>query len=80
MCTGTFSRGTFGAVRALTDAALRTRNEHFLLEHFGGLDDFWMLFYVPIFRSVNGLETVTPDLGRPFHWLRDSTAEGDLAG
>lgn len=74
MCAGVFSRGTYGAVRALTDPTLRTRNEQFLTEYFGGLDDFWMLFYVPVFRSMKGLETVTPDLKRPFHRLRDSAS------
>jgi transcriptional regulator with XRE-family HTH domain len=78
-CSGIFSRGTFGAVRALTDATLRARNEQFLLDHFGGLEDFWMLFYVPVFQSVNGLETITPDLERPFHRLRDSQGGADEA-
>ena len=72
ICAGVFSRGTYGAVRALTDTHLRGRNERFLSDHFGGLDDFWFLFYVPVFPSVGGLQTMTPDLGRPFHRLRDS--------
>lgn len=80
LCTGTFSRGTFGAVRALTDPTLRARNEEFLLKHFGTLDHFWMLFYVPVFRAMAGLETVTPDLERPFHRLRDSVGRGDDEG
>lgn len=73
LCSGVFSRGTFGAVRALTDPQLRGRNEAFLAEHFGGTDDFWLLFYVPVFRGKSGMGTVTPDLARPFHWLRGSS-------
>jgi transcriptional regulator with XRE-family HTH domain len=72
ICSGVFSRGTHGSVRALTDAKLRSRNEQFLFDQFGGLDDFWFLFYVPVFRAAEGLETVTPDLERPFHRLRSS--------
>jgi transcriptional regulator with XRE-family HTH domain len=73
ICSGVFSRGTYGAVRALTDAALRTRNEQFLAEHMT-LDDFWMLLHVPIFAAgVSGAETITPDLARPFHRLRSSS-------
>jgi transcriptional regulator with XRE-family HTH domain len=75
LCTGVFSRGTFGAVRAFTDPTLRARNEQFLRAHFKDPDDFWMLFYVPVFRAMHGLETVTPDLARPFHRLHDS--QGD---
>lgn len=72
VCAGIFSRGTLGAVRALTDPQMRARNELFLTDHFGGTDDFWLLFYVPVFRGVAGLGTVTPDLARPFHRLRGS--------
>ncbi|HEY6795003.1 MAG TPA: helix-turn-helix transcriptional regulator [Kineosporiaceae bacterium] len=72
ICSGVFSRGTYGAVRSLTDPTLRSRNEQFLIDQFGGLGDFWFLFYVPVFRAAAGLETVTPDLERPFHRLRSS--------
>jgi hypothetical protein len=41
-----------------------------LSEQFEGLDDFCLLFYVPILRANDRLETLTPDLGRPFHRLR----------
>jgi hypothetical protein len=72
MCTGLFSRGTYGAVRALTDPQLRSRNESFIAERFKDRDDFWLLFYVPVFRGMRGLGTVTPDLERPLHFLRGS--------
>jgi transcriptional regulator with XRE-family HTH domain len=72
VCSGIFSRGTYGAVRALTDPALRSRNEAFLHQQFGGTDDFWLLTLVPVFRGMSGLGTVTPDLARPLHFLRGS--------
>jgi transcriptional regulator with XRE-family HTH domain len=71
ICTGVFSRGTYGAVRALTDANLRTINEKYLSEHLD-LTDFWMLMHVPVFSGPTGAQTLTPDLTRPFHRLRTS--------
>ena len=72
ICSGIFSRGTYGAVRAFTDANLRTRNEQWLYEH-ANPADFWMFLQVPVFPGAEGLETVTPDLERPFHRLRMSS-------
>ena len=80
ICTGVFSRGTYGAVRTLTDAHLRTSNEAFLMEHFGSFDNFWILLHVPVAgmrdpgdEELAALETFTPDLRRPFHRLRLSS-------
>jgi transcriptional regulator with XRE-family HTH domain len=72
ICSGIFSRGTLGAVRAITDAKLRTRNEQWLYENVDP-DDFWMLLRVPVFPNPNGARTVTPDLEREFLRLRVST-------
>ncbi len=72
VCTGIFSRGTYGAARALTDAHLRGRNEKYLAEHLD-LTDFWMLMHIPVFSGPAGALTVTPDLSRPFHRLRTSS-------
>jgi transcriptional regulator with XRE-family HTH domain len=69
ICTGAFSRGTYGAVRALTDANLRARNERFIQARFSDVNDFWIMFQVPVY---GGVQTVTPDLERAFHRLRDS--------
>lgn len=69
LCVGGFSRGTYGAVRAFTDARLRTRNERYVRDHFREENDFWMLFHVP----VVGGRTITPDLERAFHRLRLSS-------
>ncbi len=72
ICTGVFSRGTYGAVRALTDVNLRSRNEKYLGEHVD-LNEFWLLLHVPVFGGVAGAQTLTPDLSRPFHRLRASS-------
>jgi hypothetical protein len=69
ICTGAFSRGTYGAVRAFTDANLRTRNERYIQARFSDISDFWIMFQVPVY---GGRQTVTPDLARAFHRLRDS--------
>jgi hypothetical protein len=73
MCSGIFSRGTYGAVRALTDATLRPRNERYLAGHHD-LQNFWLLMHVPVFAGPTGALTVTPDLTRPFHRLRSSAS------
>ena len=66
--SGLFSRGTFGAVRAFTDANLRARNENYV---YNTLDpaNFWVLTEVPVF---GGLTTLTPDLAGPLHRIRTS--------
>jgi transcriptional regulator with XRE-family HTH domain len=69
ICTGAFSRGTYGAVRAFTDANLRTRNERYIQARFSNVNDFWIMFQVPVF---SGRQTVTPDFERAFLRLRDS--------
>jgi transcriptional regulator with XRE-family HTH domain len=57
ICSGMYARGTYGAVRALTDIRFRDRNAQYLQEHFGGSDAYCILMKVPI---VNGA-TLTPD-------------------
>jgi transcriptional regulator with XRE-family HTH domain len=72
IASGVFSRGTYGAVRALTDANLRGINEKYLSEHLD-ITSFWMLMHVPVFGGPTGAQTLTPDLTRPFHRLRTAT-------
>jgi transcriptional regulator with XRE-family HTH domain len=69
ICSGIFSRGTLGAVRALIDPKLRESNEAWLAANVD-LDDFWMLTRIPVFPTANGARTVTPDLARETHQLR----------
>lgn len=67
ICNGVYSRGVLGAVRMLTDDAVRERNEAYLASRFpNGV--FGILTKVPV---ING-EAVTPDLeiseNRLFEW------------
>jgi transcriptional regulator with XRE-family HTH domain len=57
ICNGMFGRGTYGAVRALTDARFRDRNEEYLKKRFRGERAYSVITRVPV---VIG-ETVTPD-------------------
>lgn len=57
ICNGMYGRGTYGAVRALTDARFRDRNSEYLRLRFGDSDSYCILTRVPI---VNGA-TLTPD-------------------
>jgi transcriptional regulator with XRE-family HTH domain len=70
ICNGMYGRGTYGAVRALTDANFRDRNTEYLRSRFGGSDTYCILSRIPI---VNGA-TLTPDwtVGdrRCFEWSR----------
>jgi hypothetical protein len=70
ICAGIFSRGTYGAVRAFTDANLRARNERYLERHFPNTNKFWILFRVPVY---SGARTITPDFERAYHRVRDSS-------
>jgi hypothetical protein len=47
-----------GAVRCLTDANFRDRNEQHILDKFGDAPDFGVLMRVPVHRG----KTITPDL------------------
>lgn len=57
ICNGMYGRGTYGAVRALTDARFRERNAEYLHEKFGNRDSYCILTRVPV---VDGA-TLTPD-------------------
>jgi transcriptional regulator with XRE-family HTH domain len=58
LCNGMFARGTYAAVRTLTDARFRDRNERFLWKRFGGFERFSVLARALI--TPRG-EVVTPD-------------------
>jgi hypothetical protein len=60
ICNGIYSRGVYGAVRCLTDKAVRGANEKYLAERFPQ-GNFALLLKV----SVLGNETVSPDLQNP---------------
>ncbi|WP_165952639.1 helix-turn-helix domain-containing protein [Kribbella albertanoniae] len=64
VCSGVYSRGVVGAVRALTDIAVRERNEAYLASRFPG-GSFALLLRVPL---VNGA-AMSPDLEIPYNRL-----------
>lgn len=57
ICTGSYARGTLGAIRALTDTRFRDRNENYLRTRFAGQDTFSIVSRVKVFLGA----TVTPD-------------------
>ncbi len=70
ICTGMYGRGTYGVVRALTDANFRDRNAAYLSSRFGDYEVCCILTRVPIIHGA----TLTPDwtLGDQtlFEWSR----------
>jgi transcriptional regulator with XRE-family HTH domain len=73
ICNGLFGRGTYGAVRALTDARFRDRNEVYLRKRFAGKRSFSMLARVPI---ANG-EALTPDWSEADNRLHEWPEPGE---
>jgi transcriptional regulator with XRE-family HTH domain len=57
ICNGMYGRGTYGAVRALTDERFRDRNAEYLRARFNGCEAYCILTRVPV---VDGA-TLTPD-------------------
>jgi len=70
-CSGVYSRGVLGAVRCLTDPAVREINERYLEESFADSDRFMVLMRVPLV----GNRTITPSLSNPdtvlFGWPKN---------
>lgn len=70
ICNGMYGRGTYGAVRALTDERFRDRNAEYLREAFGDSDAFCILSRV----TVRNGKALTPDWTLPetrlFEWSR----------
>jgi hypothetical protein len=75
VCSGIYSRGVLGAVRALTDIAVRKRNEAYIAGRFPG-GSFALLMRVPL---VNG-EAVSPDLENPENRLYEWSPTDEAAG
>jgi hypothetical protein len=65
ICNGMYGRGTYGAVRALTDSEFREDNAGFIESRFGDCDSYCILTRVTI---VHG-ETLTPDWTAGSHTL-----------
>jgi hypothetical protein len=67
ICNGMYSRGTLGAVRALTDARFRDRNNAYVLERFAGHDTFSIISRVQVLMG----SVVTPDWTSPDFLLHE---------
>ncbi len=52
-----YGRGTYGAVRAVTDALFRDRNAEHVRDKFGDSDTYCILMRVTVFDGA----TLTPD-------------------
>jgi hypothetical protein len=59
LCNGMYGRGTYGAVRALTDAKFRDRNEDYVRKRFNDSACFSILMRVVV--APNGEAVTTPD-------------------
>jgi len=57
ICSGMYGRGTYGAVRALTDARFRDRNTRYVNSRFGNTSSYCIVTRVPVVNSA----TITPD-------------------
>ena len=72
ICSGMYSSGTYGAVRALTDTRFRDRNAEYVRVSFDGSESFCILSKVKV---VNGAP-VTPDWTledeRLFEWAGET--------
>lgn len=70
ICNGMYGRGSYGAVRALTDRRFRDRNAEYLHERFAGSEAYCILSRV----TVEAGATLTPDWTlsetRLFEWSR----------
>jgi transcriptional regulator with XRE-family HTH domain len=67
ICNGMFSRGTLGAVRALTDTRFRDRNNAYVRDRFSGHDTFSIISRVQVLQG----QVVTPDWTSPDFLLHE---------
>jgi hypothetical protein len=74
LCNGMYGRGTYGAVRALTDARFRDRNEDYVRKRFRDTQTFSILMRVRI--NPNGA-VVTPDWMQDQHRLHEWPIDGE---
>jgi hypothetical protein len=61
ICNGIHSRGVLGAVRSLTDARLRDKNEQYISASFASIESFVILMRVTVMKG----QTMTPDFNIP---------------
>jgi hypothetical protein len=69
ICNGMYGRGTYGAVRALTDARFRDRNSDYIQARFADSEAYCILMRVTVEASA----TLTPDWTLPATRLFESS-------
>ena len=74
ICNGMYGGGSFGAVRALTDARFRDRNAEYLRSRFGDSDSYCILTRVEIENGAALTPDWTVDDYRLFEWSRTDDA------
>ncbi len=70
ICNGMYGRGTYGVIRALTDALFRDRNAEYLRSRFGGSMAYCILTRVLIVDGATLTPDWTADHYRLFEWSR----------
>jgi len=70
ICTGMYSSGSYGAVRALTDARFRDRNAAYLYHRFGSSESFCILTRVVIASGTPLTPDWTVPENRLYEWSR----------
>lgn len=71
ICNGSYSRGVYGAVRALTDARFRDRNNDYVGRRFAGHDTFSIISRVQVLQG----SVATPDWTKPEFRLHEWPVE-----
>jgi hypothetical protein len=72
ICNGMYARGTFGAVRALTDARFRDRNTRYAKDRFAQCEAFCILTRVRIERGAPLTPDWTLEENRLFEWASEN--------
>ena len=70
ICNGMYSSGSYGAVRALTDARFRDRNAAYLQDRFAGSQSFCILFRVQVEPGAPMTPDWSVEANRLFEWSR----------
>ncbi len=68
ICNGMYGRGTYGAVRALTDSRFRDRNTAYLHSRFSEEESFGLVTRVPVFEGAVITPDWTDEESRLFEW------------
>ncbi|MBL7262082.1 XRE family transcriptional regulator [Paractinoplanes lichenicola] len=74
LCNGQYARGTYGAVRALTDVRFRDRNEEFIQQRFRNAQAFSILMRV---RIIPNGAVLTPDWTQAEDRLHEWPSDGE---